>query len=120
MIRFEVARPPSVNNLYPTGKNGRRFLSPRYKKWRDEAMAEIMVQRIKQLSAISEIKNAYKLRVEISDQPHPRPDLDNCAKAINDLIVKMALVEDDSLCDAVELCWHNQSVGRCTIIVEEA
>jgi crossover junction endodeoxyribonuclease RusA len=91
--------PPSVNNLFSTAKHGKRFITPRYKKWRAEALQLIMVARIKQISG------HVNVRVALSPPTKARRDVDNYSKALLDALVAGHVLAYDSQVQELTSRW---------------
>lgn len=79
--------PPPVNMLFPTGRNGRRFKSKRYRAW------------------LADVEHTFKgcaleierCRIEYDFYPKNKVfgDLDNYFKAVNDFLVSTEIIIDD-------------------------
>lgn len=93
-----VGIPPSVNALYGTAKAGHVFNRPEYVKWTFENTVNLMALfRQRQFPA-----ERVSVSIEVTGGKgwrKPR-DLDNCAKAVFDLLVKAKVIFDDN-CDIV-------------------
>ncbi len=90
--RFAVPLCPSTNNLYVTRRFGKgRAKSPAYEEWIDRAGWAV--------KAIFPTRVAGPVRVEIRAPFDRRRDLDNAAKPILDLAVKLNLIDDDRWVD---------------------
>ena len=92
--------PPTANNLFPTGKNGRRFMSPKYKAWRDQAGWALAAQH--PAPTRGPVAVTYDIR-RIADRR--RRDLGNMEKALSDLLVHAGVIEDDCLIEELTLRW---------------
>lgn len=100
-IRLELPMPPSVNNMFVNGKNGRgRFASPAYKGWRAEAG-----WMVKQQIRGRKIDGPYKLDIALVKPHRGRLDLDNRLKAAIDLLVHLQVTPDDSLLRKITAEW---------------
>jgi len=99
-VAFTLPLPPSANNLFPTGKGGRRFISPEYKAWRMEAGWELNAQRARPMKG--------RVKVDIAVSEACRNDLDNNTKPIVDLLVAHKIIEGDSKkhVRAINLSWE--------------
>lgn len=79
--------PPSVNTLF-AGRS-RRYVCPRYRRWREIADMEILAARTRSVAG----------RVAVSVNLHPRDDrvrdADNYLKPLIDCIVRMHIIEGD-------------------------
>lgn len=81
--------PPSVNNLFVNGKNG-RFRSQKYDSWIQEAGTEIMRQRP------PKVAGPVSLAFEFQEGHDKRKrDISNLVKAPEDLLVKHGIIEAD-------------------------
>lgn len=99
MVEIVLPRPPSINRLWRIGK-GRMFKSQEYNAWLDEC--ELIVRRMK----LPKITGHYKIMVRALRPDKRRRDIDNIgSKAIQDLLQRAGVIEDDCLCDAVYCRW---------------
>jgi len=110
-VRYELPFPPSVNNLFATvGKN--RIRSARYKAWAKEAGQLIQVQGRKR------VPGSVALAVDLVKPDRRRRDLSNTIKAIEDLLVEMQVIEDDSLVHALSVQWVDAGVP-CVVTITD-
>lgn len=108
MVEIVIPRPPSTNRLWRIGR-GRMFRSAAYDAWLDECVA-----MIKQ-AGVSPVKGKYKLVVCVRRPDKRRRDLDNVSgKALNDMLQKAGIVEDDCLCQMMLCAWTED--GPDTVI----
>jgi len=99
--------PPSQNHIWKKTPTGMR-ISKGYEDWQIIAGLALNKQRPKKITG------AYKLTIQASRPDKRRRDLDNIAfKAINDLLVKHGVVEDDSLCEMLSARWVTDGEGVC-------
>lgn len=99
--------PPSTNALYANKKNG-RFKTKAYQAWLDEMGWEINIQRPEHISG----------RVDLDIQVQrlsARSDVSNRAKALEDLLVKMGIIEDDRNVHRVSVAWGD--IIGCVVII---
>lgn len=91
MTVISLPIPPTSNNLFPTGKHGKRYRSKEYENWIQEAGWVLASQRPPQwqqtVSILLEVRNPPTRR---------REDLESRAKATMDLLVKHQVIADDS------------------------
>lgn len=107
MSEFYLPFPPSQNHIWKKTPTGMR-ISKGYEDW--QLLAGHALNRQKP----SKIAGAYKLTIQASRPDKRRRDLDNIAfKAINDLLVKHGVVEDDSLCEMLSARWVSSGEGVC-------
>lgn len=102
---FVVPLPPSVNAMYAnnrgTGRRGRHITKP-YAAWINKAGMAILRQRVGLPSSKMDGDVTLTLRMG------PRiktADISNRIKAVEDLLVKMGLIEDDRFVTSVLACW---------------
>jgi Holliday junction resolvase RusA-like endonuclease len=94
-----VPVPPSVNNLYPTGKHGRRYTAPKYAEW--------LKMAVPMLRTMARVK-AYPVKAVLTIEGGFRSnrDVGNVGKPIIDACKKAGLIIDDSrdyiACELVE------------------
>jgi Holliday junction resolvase RusA-like endonuclease len=98
-----LPKPPSVNSMFRNAGYGRdtkragRIPSKQYNTWKAEAGRALLA------SKPHRIAGAYSLRIEIGRRKGS--DLDNYAKGVNDLLVRLRVVQDDSRCELLVLEW---------------
>lgn len=113
-VRFDLPYPLSVNGLYYNHRNGGRSASQAHRIWRMEAMQEICRQRVKLHD--KEIAGHYALHLIVQRPATKRRcDLGNLEKCVSDVLVKMRVVEDDSLADKITLEWGDVAGCRVTV-----
>ena len=89
MVELDLPMPPSANHIWSRTKTGMRH-SDRYRAWMDEA------GWIAKAQYPQPFLGPYKLTVRIARPDKRKRDLDNFAfKALNDLLVRLGIVEDD-------------------------
>jgi len=113
MIRIELPRPPSLNNLYVNVPKRGRVRSKRYLTWIQAAKAEIAAQRPPR------VDGDYVLWLYVERPDNRKRDIFNLPKAVEDLLVEQGLVEDDSRCVEGHVVWAGQG-RRCTVMIEPA
>jgi Holliday junction resolvase RusA-like endonuclease len=95
-ITLRVPIPVSTNNLQRSTRTGRRFNSPKYTDWKQEAGLEIIRQRpglsVKALPA----KSGFGFAIALPELD--AGDVDNRAKACLDLMHRMGVCPDDKWC----------------------
>src|SRR5215467_11261342 len=99
---FDLPAPPSTNNLFLNiGGSGGRIKSPGYRSWIKEAGWQLRIAHpVKIMSTV-----AVSVSLGLASR---RPDVDNCLKALLDLLVAHQVIEDDA--QVVEL---SVRVDRC-------
>lgn len=87
-VTIRLPFPPSVNSLF-AGKR-RRYVSPRYKRWRTAAGWELISQ--KPAKCVGRVH--IDIALTINDRRHR--DASNYVKALEDLLVAHGVLTDDS------------------------
>ncbi len=98
-VHLVLPFPPSVNNLFINLKSGGRAPSARYKAWVTEAGWEAKRQRP------GKVVGPYTLCIRAGRPDARKRDIDNLAKPVNDLLKTLGVIEDDSLCQRLEMSW---------------
>lgn len=92
--------PPSANNLFPSGKTGKRFISPEYQAWKRDAGLTLLSQRRQHFGGNVAVEYEY---ARFKDKR--RRDLANREKAVSDLLVTHGIISDDSMIQEITLRW---------------
>jgi Holliday junction resolvase RusA-like endonuclease len=104
--------PPSVNNLF-INRGKKRARSPGYCAWSD--LANYQINRQKPQPVAGPVKLTYEFQ---EGQDNRRRDIDNLAKAVNDILVERKIIEadDNRIVRAIDLRWSRDVVGvRITV-----
>ena len=90
-IEIELPLPPTSNNLFPTGRNGKRFISPEYREWKKVAADK--------LNNVQAWKGEYPVRITIvvvrGKGWKESSDIANREKATVDSLVQNGIIEAD-------------------------
>jgi Holliday junction resolvase RusA-like endonuclease len=107
--------PPTANNLFPTGRSGRRYRSKEYTAWLDAAGWELKGQ------PRNEHPGKVTFLYEVGRFPDKhRRDLLNREKAVTDLLVSHGIIDDDALIERGTLQWSDAvPAGRVRVTVED-
>lgn len=97
--------PPSANGLW-RNVNGTTLIARRYRAWRKEAMAVLMIQRP------AKIPGAYRMTMIATRPDNRRRDLSNLLKATEDLLTAAGVIKDDSLAQSILLAWSTSAPDR--------
>lgn len=89
-LSFWLPLPPTANNLFPTGRSGKRFRSPEYEAWKREAG---LVCTARGFAVPGQISVLY----EYSFGDRRRRDIFNYEKAVSDFLVLHQIIDDDCL-----------------------
>ena len=111
MIRYTLPYPPTTNNLYVNGVRG-RYKSPAYKAWLEDAGLMIMAQGRKR------IHGPVALSIALVRPDKRRRDISNAIKSLEDLLVSMQVIEDDSLVQRISIQWASTG-APCTVLIHE-
>jgi crossover junction endodeoxyribonuclease RusA len=63
------------------------------------------------------VVGAYKLTILAVKPDKRKRDLGNLEKAVSDILVTMSIVEDDHLCEWLEIKWVPEG-SACTVLIE--
>jgi Holliday junction resolvase RusA-like endonuclease len=107
MVRLPV--PPSVNNLFSNKRGGGgRFITPKYRAWRNEAGTLLNIARPIKFGGIP-----VELAIYIPEKT--RGDLSNRIKALEDLIVAHGLINDDRQVKRILVEYHESAEAVLSI-----
>jgi crossover junction endodeoxyribonuclease RusA len=99
-VRIELPWPPTVNHLYINLRHGKgRAKSPQYKLWQEKAGWAVKEQRP------GKISGTYSLSLYCHRPDRRKRDIGNLIKAIEDLLVELQVIPDDSKCSDVHAYW---------------
>ena len=112
MIRYELPYPVSTNSLFFNASRG-RVKTDRYKAWRKAAGEAILVQGRKRMHGY------VSLSMALVRPDQRRRDLSNTIKAVEDLLVEMRVIDDDSLVQRISIQWV-ESGPACAVIIQQA
>lgn len=112
MIRYALPYPPSTNTLFANVKGG-RVKSEGYQRWLRNAGNAIIEQGRRKMPG------NVTLSIAVVRPDKRRRDLDNCLKAVIDLLVSMAVIDDDSLVQKISIQWI-PSGDPCTVLIHQA
>lgn len=104
-----MQRPMSVNTLF-SNRRGGRHKTDKYKAWREEAAVIIKSQKWKKITG------KYAMRMVIKKDGRMK-DLSNYIKAPEDALVECGVIEDDSLCQALDVSWGTFP-GKHAVMIE--
>lgn len=96
--------PPSANGLFRNVPGQGRVKTEKYKDW----LLKAGLIASSQLKRDERIEGPYSLRMRAYRPDNRRRDLSNLMKATEDLIVALGVVEDESLCQLIEVEWASE------------
>ena len=104
MISLSLPFPPSLNCLFRNvtkrdGKPGGRITTARYRTWLRAAKNEVLAQQ--QIFIVGPVM----LTILLGRPDKCRRDCSNYIKALEDLLVRCELIEDDSLVQSLSVTW---------------
>lgn len=112
LIRYQFAFPPSTNHLFANAGKG-RIKSEGYRRWIKGAQGAILEQgRKRQPGPVS-------LSLALVRPDNRKRDLSNAIKSVEDLLVGMGVIEDDSLVQRLSVQWV-PSGAPCTVLIQPA
>lgn len=93
--------PPTLNHLFANVPGKGRVKSESYRTWRSAFMWDA------KLAKVAPIKGHYRMTIMFSEAGRrSNTDLSNRGlKAIEDALVELGTLEDDSLADSISLAW---------------
>jgi Holliday junction resolvase RusA-like endonuclease len=113
MIQAVLPYPPSTNRLWRYSAQGRAYLTPEAKAWKEAAAWAIKAAIMK---GFSPIVGKFQLHLEAGRPDKRRRDIDNLFKITLDAVQMSGAVENDSEAEYVGGHWVTDLVGiRVTI-----
>lgn len=107
--------PPSTNNLYANSKWGGRHKTKAYSAWIAEAHYAWLRQRL----TTPRFESYVDLTLSVERTSRARQDASNKIKAVEDFLVHVGVLADDSHVRRVTAQWHRNIVG-CRVEIESA
>lgn len=90
-LYFELPFPPTANNLFVNGKDGKgRFTSRSYRAWKKSAGTLAKAQ-----ARGKRISGPYAMEISLVRPDERRRDASNYIKAVEDLLVWLGITADD-------------------------
>lgn len=102
--------PVSMNNAFPTGRNGRRFTSREYQAWKKAVAAHALA------AGIRPIEGPVRVALLIAFSSR-RPDLDNAIKPVLDALTGVAYMNDRQVHELHALKGHSPGNPRIVVTV---
>lgn len=109
MITYSLPYPPTVNGLF-VEVAGKRIKTRSYREWRDEAGWAIKQQRVRHTAG------PVRLMIQCVKPDNRKRDISNLTKAVEDLLVEMRVIDDDSMVMEVTTRWVNRGPA-CLVTV---
>ena len=98
-VQVLLPYPPTANNLFLNMRGRGRVKSPQYRTWIGLATVKAYQQKIQ--------KTPGKVRVSylVARPDKRRRDISNLVKPIEDLLVSVGAIDDDSKIQSFEIAW---------------
>ena len=112
MIRYELPYPPTANNLF-VNAGRKRVKSGAYRAWQAASGYAILSQRLQVLHG------PVSLSVALVRPDKRKRDLSNTLKAVEDILVHMNVIEDDSMIQRISAQWV-PSGPECVVLIQTA
>ena len=113
IFKFEL--PVSVNNLYGHKRGGGVYKKAKGKAWENEAMKQIMIQRLGQKKPHGD---RFLMMVTVFLADKRRHDLDNLMKQLQDVLVKKEIIPDDNLIEEIHIYKRKSTYKENYLTVE--
>lgn len=114
-MRIELPYPPTVNTMFPTGKNGRRYLSAKGKAYRQEVYRLVLEQH----GIFKPYTGRISATVELTPPDKRKRDIDNYNKALFDALGYANVYMDDEQIKRLYIEMREPGEGSCVVILEE-
>jgi crossover junction endodeoxyribonuclease RusA len=113
VIRYSLPYPPTTNNLFRNA-GSRRVKTERYSSWLIAAGNQMYVQGRKRISG------PVSLSIALRKPDKRKRDISNTIKAVEDLLVSMAVIDDDSLVQRLSVAWDQNMADECVVLIQAA
>lgn len=98
-LNFQLPWPPSLNHLFPNGKNGKRFLSKQARSFRKSVGDNVLIQRVPR----HQISGRLSIEMHLHAPDARVYDIDNRVKATLDALEKNGVIATDSAIDSLHV-----------------
>lgn len=88
------------------------YKSKEYTEWRKKALWDAALQ-----AKFKKVTGSYKLTVKAVRPDNRKRDLDNLIKALSDVLETSGVIENDHLCEHLEMMWVSEGPA-CHITIE--
>lgn len=100
-------RPPPLSACFINAHRRGRVITPRYRAW--TSLCQL------RLGHVGHIPGAIAVDYMFARPDNRKRDLGNLEKAVSDLLVKMKVIEDDSMIQDLRMRWGGDAPVRVTI-----
>ena len=108
MTVLDLPFPPSVNRIWRMRKGGGKpYLDTRYQTWKRVADNLYLANKRNWLP----VKGNFRATITLDIAHRGRTDLDNRIKALLDWLQRAKIIENDSLCDGLNVKWGRAPDG---------
>lgn len=105
---LDLPMPPSVNRIWRYSRqNGKAHLSERYKTWKRVADTYYLAHK----RDWQPVHGHFRISLVLDIKHRGRTDIDSRMKALLDWLQRVELIENDSLCDGINVRWGRVSEG---------
>ncbi len=101
MIRLDLPRPRSVNELYANVRGKGRVKTKVYRQWRNEAGWMIAAQ-----GRPAQLHGKYQIQIAVK-RWSARADIGNFEKGVSDVLQEHDVIEDDRFCERICIYWDD-------------
>ena len=118
-MTFELPLPPSVNALYGTAKNGRKFLHDEQREFRSQVIALVRARTRQPEGRVPPLEGRLCLRAAFYQANNIRQDISNRIKALEDALMYAGAYHDDSQIDKLIIERRFSKRATCVVELEE-
>ncbi len=110
-LKFTLPYPPSLNNLYPTSRSGRRYLSAEGKSYKQLAAAMALQAGVRVMDGELIVTMDFY-------RPRKSGDLSNRVKAAEDALTGIAYHDDSQIVDIHARRFEDKANPRVEVTIE--
>jgi len=110
MIRYTFSLPPSTNHLFANIPGKGRVKTAAYRDWIEAAGYEILAQ------GRQKIRGKVSIAILASRPDRRKRDCSNLIKPLEDILTRMAVIEDDSFVERLSVQWTDTGEGIIVIV----
>ena len=115
-MRLSLPYPPTLNTMYPSNKQGRRFLSKKGRDYKNDVYAATLEQH----GIFKPLTGPVRATVHLEVPDNRKRDLDNTFKAIFDALKNANVyLDDQQVIEIHAFKLPKVKGGTCTIELEE-